>query len=597
MAENSYQTQIYREAEEIEDYKLKLLQQAEALAFNELDPTAAPRKPLSELLPAYQIAGFTPAQLDALKATKDATIGSTFKDYLTAANTSLGGAYDTTQEAAAILRDADTRYQFGGAGTAIGKASGATGNITSGIGQINQGLGYLDLAGQRAAASDTTGQFGNARADLNTGLGALATGQNMAALSSQAELRPATAAIAQGIGGLTQAQQLALGSGAADFSGSQALLQQAGGRDLNRATRSYDPASASAFMDPYKQQVLDETIKQMDRQSKLAGQNLSAQAIRSGAFGGEREGVQRAEMERNLLDQKTAATANLLSQGYGQSQAQAMQAFEQQQARQMQAAGQRANIGQQVGAQAAQQAQLGQSAAGLYGNLAQQQAAAGQGLGQLGVQQAQLGQGAANIYSQAAQQYGNLASQGGALAGQESAINQNIANLMMQQSQARNQAAQTAAGIYGQQGQQYQGLAQGIGQLAGQQFNIAQQQAQGLGQLGGQLGQLGVQAGALGQTSQALQQGDINFLYNTGQAQQALDQQKLDAERATTLQTVYAPYQQAGFLSDIYKGAPSSQMLTSAASQPSASPFQQAVGIGLGAISTAAGAKKANLFG
>jgi hypothetical protein len=214
----------------------------------------------------------------------------------------------------------------------------------------------------------------------------------------------------------------------------------------------------------------------------------------------------------------------------------------------------------------------------------------------LSVQQAQLGQGAANIYSQAAQQYGNLASQGGALAGQESAINQNIANLMMQQSQARNQAAQTAAGIYGQQGQQYQGLAQGIGQLAGQQFNIAQQQAQGLGQLGGQLGQLGVQAGALGQTSQALQQGDINFLYNTGQAQQAYDQQVKDAERATKLQTIYAPYQQAGFLSDIYKGAPSSQMLTSAASQPSASPFQQAVGIGLGAISTAAGAKKAGLF-
>ena len=590
MAENTYQTQIIREAEEIEDYKLKLLEEAEKLAYNQDRPT------LSSQLPAYQVAGFTPAQLTALNSAKTTGIGS-FDPYMTAADTSLGGAYDTAQEAAAILRDADTRYQFEGAGGALRNAAGATGNISSGIGQIGQGIGYLDLAGQRAVASDTTGQFGDARSDLNMGLGALATGQNMAALSSQAELRPATAAIAQGIGGLTQAQQLALGSGAADFSGSQALLRQAGGRDLNRATRSYDPTSATAFMDPYKRQVLDETIKEMDRQSKLAGQNLSAQAIRSGAFGGEREGVQRAEMERNLLDQKTAATANLLSQGYGQSQAQAMQAFEQQQARQMQAAGQRANIGQQVGAQAAQQAQLGQAAAGLYGNLAQNQAAAGQGLGQLGVQQAQLGQGAANIYSQAAQQYGNLASQGGALAGQESSINQNIANLMLQQSQARNQAAQTAAGIYGQQGQQYQGLAQGVGQLAGQQFGIAQQQAQGLGQLAGQMGQLGVQAGALGQTAQALQQGDINFLYNTGQAKQAFDQQEIDAKRATDLQKIYAPYQQAGFLSDIYKGAPSSQMLTSAASQPSASPFQQAVGIGLGAISTAAGAKKANLFG
>jgi hypothetical protein len=93
-----------------------------------------------------------------------------------------------------------------------------------------------------------------------------------------------------------------------------------------------------------------------------------------------------------------------------------------------------------------------------------------------------------------------------------------------------------------------------------------------------------------------LQQGDINFLYNTGQAQQAFNQQALDATRANELQRIYAPYQQAGFLSDIYKGAPSSQMATSMTSQPSASPFQQAVGIGLGVASTAAGVKKAGLF-
>jgi hypothetical protein len=105
-----------------------------------------------------------------------------------------------------------------------------------------------------------------------------------------------------------------------------------------------------------------------------------------------------------------------------------------------------------------------------------------------------------------------------------------------------------------------------------------------------------VQQGALGQTAQALQQGDINFLYNVGQAEQAYNQQGLDATRSTQLQQAYAPYQQAAFLSDIYKGAPSTQMSTAVASQPTASPFQQAVGIGLGALSTAAGAKKAGLF-
>jgi hypothetical protein len=313
----------------------------------------------------------------------------------------------------------------------------------------------------------------------------------------------------------------------------------------------------------------------MDRQGAIAGQGLAAQAVRSGAFGGEREGVQRAEMQRNLMDQKSSTIANLLSQGYTQAQAQAMNAFEQQQGRQMQA-------GQGIGQLGAQQAQLGVQAGGQLGNL--------------GVQQAQLGQGAAGQFLQASQQYGNLASQGGALAGQEAAINQNIANLLMQQSQARNQAAQTAGTLYGQQGQQFQQIGQGIGSLAGQQFGIGQQQAQGLGAMAGQLGQLGVQQAALGQTAQTLQQGDINFLYNTGQAQQALNQQGLDAQRATQLQQVYAPYQQAAFLSDIYKGAPSSQMQTTIASTPSASPFQQAVGIGLGALSTVAGAKKAGLF-
>jgi hypothetical protein len=576
MADETVTQQIVREAPEIEAYKLKLLQEAQKLAFNQ-QPGA---QTLAQQLPGYQVAGFSDAQKAAIRATEQQGVGA-FTPYMTAANQALGGAYSTTGEAADILRGADTRNQFTDAQKAMGQAGGATANITSGIGQINQGLGYLDTAAQRAAASDTTGQFGAARADLNTGLGALATGQNMAAMSSQANLQPATAAIAQGIGGLTQAQQLALGSGAANLGGSQMLM--AG------AAQGYDPRAAQNFMDPYRQQVIDETMRQMDRQGSIAGQGLAAQAVKSGAFGGEREGVQRAEMQRNIMDQKASTIANLLSQGYNQAQASAMATFEQQQQRQMQA-------GSTVGQQSLQQAQLGQGAAGLYGNLAQNQVAAGQGLGQLGVQQAQLGQGAAGQYMQAAQQYGNLASQGGALAGQEASINQNIANLMMQQSQARNQAAQTAAGIYGQQAQQFQGLGQGIGQLATQQYGIGQQQAQGLGALGGQLGQLGVQQGALGQTAQALQQGDINFLYNVGQSQQAFNQQTLDAQRATELQKVYAPYQQAGFLSDIYKGAPSSQMSTQVASQPTASPFQQAVGIGLGAVATAAGAKKAGLF-
>jgi len=574
MAETTTQQQIVREAPEIEAYKLDLLKQAKALAFNE------GRTPLAEQLPGYNVAGFAPAQQTAMNAAIGQGIGA-FDPYLTSANQAVTQAYGTTGEAANILRGADTRDQFFDAQQAMGQAGQATGNITSNIGQIGQGLGYLDTAAQRAAMSDTTGQFRMAREDIDRGAGSLAAAQNMASLYSQANLQPATSAISQGLGGLTQAQQLALGKGGADFSGSQALM--------TGASQGYNPASAQAFMDPYRQQVIDESLRQIERQGTLAQQGLSAQAVRAGAFGGTREGVQRAELQRGLLEQKANTIANLMSQGYSQAQAQAMQSFEQQQGRQMQ-------TGSAIGQQAAQQAQLGQAAAGLYGNLAQNQVAAGQGLGQLGLQQAQLGQGAAGQYLQTAQQYGNLAGQGGALAGQESGINQNIANLMMQQAQARNQAAQTSAGIYGQQAQQYQGLGQGIGGLAGQEFSQGQQLSSGLGQLGAQMGQLGIQQGALGQTAQSMRQGDVNFLYNVGQSQQAMNQQQLDAQRATELQKVYSPYQQAGFLSDIYKGAPSTQMSTSAVSQPSASPFQQALGVGLGTLSTVAGAKKAGLF-
>jgi len=197
MAETTTQQQIVREAPEIEAYKLKLLQEAQKLAFNQAGgPTLAAQ------LPGYQVAGFTPAQTAAMTAASSMGVGS-FTPYMTAANQALGGAYNTTAEAADILRGADTRQQFRDAQAAMGQAGGATANVTSGIGQINQGLGYLDTAAQRAAMSDTTGQFGAARQDIGTGLGALATGQNMAALSSQANLQPATSAIAQGIGGLT----------------------------------------------------------------------------------------------------------------------------------------------------------------------------------------------------------------------------------------------------------------------------------------------------------------------------------------------------------------------------------------------------------
>lgn len=595
MADETVTQQIVREAPEVEAYKLNLLKEARDLAFNVvteeyLNPSTGKMEtrlvrrttPLSEQLPNYQIAGFSTPQIAAMKAAEARGVGA-YAPYMERANQALATGLGATDVGMGLLLGADTRGQFAPAQQAMANAALAASGIAGGMEQLPAGVAYLDEAARRAAMSDVSRRLGGAYQDVETGLGALATAQNMAALSSQAALQPATAAIGQGFAGLTGAQQLALGAAGADYAGSQALLGAGiGGFRPGRET--------AAFMNPYQQAVIDEAMRQINRQGQIAQQGLSAQAVRSGAFGGEREGVQRAELERGLMEQKANTIASLLNQGYSQAQANAMASFEQQQQRRMQA-------GQLVGQQAAQQAQLGQAAAGLYGNLSQSQIAAGQGLGQLGVEQARLGQSAANIYQQAAQNYGNLASQTGALAGQESNIQQNISNLLASQAERRANLARTAADIYGAQAGTYQNIGQGIAGLAGSEFGIGQNIASGIGALGGQAGQLGVQQAALGQTAQAMDQGDINFLYNVGQAQQAFGQQVLDAQRASALQKIYAPYQQIGFLSDIYRGAPSTSMSTQVSSQPSASPFQQAVGIGLGAIGTLAGAKKTGLFG
>lgn len=174
--------------------------------------------------------------------------------------------------------------------------------------------------------------------------------------------------------------------------------------------------------------------------------------------------------------------------------------------------------------------------------------------------------------------------------------NQAIAQAMQQN---YNQALQTAQqqqqaglGAYGQLGS----LAQGIGSLAGQRFGIGAQMAQGLGALGAQQAGMAGQAGALGQAAQGMGQQDVNFLYNLGAQQQRQAQAILDAQRQNQLLQNQQPFQMLGFLSDIYKGAPSTQMGLTQQSAATPSPFQQIAGLGIGATAAGAAAAKAGLF-
>ena len=113
------------------------------------------------------------------------------------------------------------------------------------------------------------------------------------------------------------------------------------------------------FLNPYQSYVVDE----INRQAALGQNQLSANAVMSGAFGGGREGVAQAELERARLGQVGLAQ----QRGFGQ----ALTAAQQQQQMQGQIGTQLANIGQ--GQQQMAQADIQQlmAAGGLQRQLAQ----------------------------------------------------------------------------------------------------------------------------------------------------------------------------------------------------------------------------------
>jgi hypothetical protein len=100
---------------------------------------------------------------------------------------------------------------------------------------------------------------------------------------------------------------------------------------LQQAQQYSGPQAYQQFMSPYQQQVIDTTLTEFDKQRQQALAQQQAQAVAGGAFGGAREGVQRAEYGAQTLQDRAALQAQLLQQGFGQAQQAAQTAFTQQQ--------------------------------------------------------------------------------------------------------------------------------------------------------------------------------------------------------------------------------------------------------------------------
>jgi hypothetical protein len=116
------------------------------------------------------------------------------------------------------------------------------------------------------------------------------------------------------------------------------------------------------------------------------------------------------------------------------------------------------------------------------------------------------------------------------------------------------------------------------------------------------MGRLGSAAGglaSLGASLPALKQQELGFLFDMGARQQAQQQAGLDTLYKNQLAQQMEPYQRLGFLSDIFQGAPSSQMQFTTGTAPGSgvSPFQQYLGYGIGGLSAVSGANKLGLFG
>ena len=153
----------------------------------------------------------------------------------------------------------------------------------------------------------------------------------------------------QFVAGLDPLQQQAQGLAVSGIGGYQPFLQQAQA-DAQQASQFVGPQAYQQFMSPYQKDIIDTTLQEFDVQSAKGLPGLAQRAISAGAFGGGREGVQRAELGRNIQDIKSKRIAEDLQTNYLQALSTAQAAQEGQRQRQLYAGSQMGSMGQRTAA-------------------------------------------------------------------------------------------------------------------------------------------------------------------------------------------------------------------------------------------------------
>ncbi len=161
-----------------------------------------------------------------------------------------------------------------------------------GAGTINEETGLRQYlggggGGSQQAAPDTTTQF------VREAPGIEERKIELMDIARSAAEKPLYANVPDvRVAGLSSLEQKGIGQ--AGTTGIGSTTTQAG---IGSILQAQQGPNISQFYNPYQSYVLDE----INRQASMAQNQLSGQAVQSGAFGGGREGVQRAEQERARL--------------------------------------------------------------------------------------------------------------------------------------------------------------------------------------------------------------------------------------------------------------------------------------------------------
>mgnify|MGYP003648504317 FL=1 len=123
------------------------------------------------------------------------------------------------------------------------------------------------------------------------------------------------------VAGFTPDQQKAVTATREGIGGFQPFLSGAdtslrGVMGQPSVANTFGASGLSQFMNPYTESVIDATQADIARQGGIAQNQVNANAVGAGAFGGSRQAIANQELQRNVMDQQAKTGSQLRATGF-----------------------------------------------------------------------------------------------------------------------------------------------------------------------------------------------------------------------------------------------------------------------------------------